>query len=246
MRSRTRPLLIALTVILVAVVAPVRAAEPLPEVLPAPVLPATLPAGETPQLLPTVQPTTAPVPAAGLTPRVYVPVVRSVCLRDAREEQFIALVRDDPNQGRTELICDPILQRIALEHAQDMQNRCYASHISPEGFGPYERALRAGYLPDTRGYMNIAEILNSGVDANRAYRGFLASPPHQEVLLARGSLAAAHRAATHYGVAIVEYTLTIEQQRAIGNYYCGLAYTVVVFAAPSGGYPPYQRTAGAP
>ena len=244
MRSRTRPLLIALTVILVAVVAPVRAAEPLPEMLPEMLL-ATPPVGDTPQLLPTVQPTTAPVPAAGLTPRVYVPVVRSVCLRDAREEQFIALVRDDPNQGRTELICDPILQRIALEHAQDMQNRCYFSHISPEGLGPYERALRAGYLPDTRGYLNIAEIVNGSIDATSSYNAFLRSPSHREILVAQGSLATAHRAATHYGIAFVD-NWPADQFYQRGNRVCGFGNTVVVFAAPSGGYPPYQRTAGAP
>ena len=245
MRSRTRPLLIALTVILVAVVAPVRAAEPLPEVLPAPVLPATLPAGDTPQLLPTVQPTTAPVPAAGLTPRVYVPVVRSVCLRDAREEQFIALVRDDPNQGRTELICDPILQRIALEHAQDMQNRCYASHTSPEGRTPADRARRAGYLPDTRGYLNLGELLNGSVDATRSYQSFLGSPPHRVALLAEGQYAAVWREQTHYGVAFVD-DWPVEQLYQSGNFICGLGKAVVIFAAPSGGYPPYQRTAGAP
>ena len=182
-------------------------------------------------------------PQATLQPRVYVPVVRSVCLRNAHEEQFIELVRTAPEQGRTEMICDQILQRIALEHALDMQQRCYLAHRNPEGLEPIDRAVRAGYLPDTRGYLNISEIINRSTDGSAAFAAFHRSPPHREIMLAQGTNAEALRAATRYGIAVIDH-LPFEQRSGSGSQACGYGNSVVVFAAPSGGYSPYRRTAG--
>lgn len=52
--------------------------------------------------------------------------------------------QDRQEHGLNPLIPDPILDKAALAHAEDMLRRNYFDHISPEGQTPLDRYLKAG------------------------------------------------------------------------------------------------------
>ncbi|KPL81995.1 hypothetical protein SE15_12730 [Thermanaerothrix daxensis] len=93
-----------------------------------------------------------PAPAHGQTSThtLYLPLVMrsesTACQPLTPQEQAVLdKMRSDPNQGRQAFNCDPILQRVARERAQDMGLRNYCSHINPDGYGPNYLVRQAGY-----------------------------------------------------------------------------------------------------
>jgi uncharacterized protein YkwD len=84
-------------------------------------------------------------------------------------------------EGLPPLVSDPLLDRVAQEHADDMLARSYSGHRTPEGRDASERALAAGY-PSGIGE-NIVEQRFS-VDA--ALEAWLSSPGHRRNILDPG------------------------------------------------------------
>jgi uncharacterized protein YkwD len=74
---------------------------------------------------------------------------------------------------------DPLLDRAAQAHAEDMLRRDYVAHESPEGSQPGDRVLRVGYR-----YSRIAENLTVGPETPaEAVQAWIDSPPHRRAML---------------------------------------------------------------
>ncbi len=67
------------------------------------------------------------------------------CAPGPEEAELAARMKNHSEQKRPFLVCNPTLERIAREMAQDMAERDYFSHINPEGLGPNELVRRGGY-----------------------------------------------------------------------------------------------------
>jgi uncharacterized protein YkwD len=79
----------------------------------------------------------------------------------------------------------PALDRAARAHAADMARRDYFAHESPEGVGPHERILRAGYRdPRTTGE-NLAQGERTAGAASSIVDGWMHSPGHRANILRR-------------------------------------------------------------
>ena len=71
------------------------------------------------------------------------------CTPNYQELMIFEYMQEHPDQGRHDLRCDPILARVARARAQDMAERGYFDHVSPDGFGPNYLVREAGFeLPD--------------------------------------------------------------------------------------------------
>ncbi|PZF79586.1 CAP domain-containing protein, partial [Jiangella anatolica] len=96
-----------------------------------------------------------------------------------REQAVIDLT----NEARADEGCGPLraddrLHEAALGHSEDMADRDYFDHVTPEGVGPGERAERAGY--DSWGGENIAAGYSSAEDV---VKGWMDSPGHRANIL---------------------------------------------------------------
>lgn len=94
--------------------------------------------------------------------------------------QVIALV----NTERAKAGCGPVagnakLHTAAQRHSQDMANRDYFDHVSPDGKGPSDRITAAGYQ-----WSASAENIGMGYrDAAAAMDGWMNSPGHKANIL---------------------------------------------------------------
>ncbi|HEX4964697.1 MAG TPA: CAP domain-containing protein [Thermoanaerobaculia bacterium] len=81
-------------------------------------------------------------------------------------------------EGVPPLAANPLLDRIAQEHAEDMLLRSYSGHRTPEGLGPSDRARAEGYRT------GIGEnIVEQRFSVEEALEAWLASPGHRRNLL---------------------------------------------------------------
>ncbi|MBM3131740.1 MAG: CAP domain-containing protein [Chloroflexi bacterium] len=95
------------------------------------------------------------------------------------EQRVHALVNAErEKQGLSTLAWDEALAAVCRKHSQDMANRGYFSHISPEGEGPLERCKEEGYDPrkiatgDYQYRLGCAENLFQGnVEERKWYSG---------------------------------------------------------------------------
>ena len=94
--------------------------------------------------------------------------------------------------GTRQLQWDDRLNAIARAHSDDMTERGYFSHDTPEGLGPTERATRAGYTCHKYFHVGLAEnitieLMTNDVDrlAANAVKGWMDSPGHRYNLLGR-------------------------------------------------------------
>jgi uncharacterized protein YkwD len=102
--------------------------------------------------------------------------VRSQMLARANAERAAA--------GLPPLVLDPRLSAAAQRHADDMLQRSYYSHVSPDGEDPAERVRRSGYT-----FRLIAENIARGpFTVNEAMDNWLASEEHRRNLLHPGFL----------------------------------------------------------
>ena len=133
-----------------------------------------------------------PAFAQGEPYTLYLPLVAkgSFCTALTSEEQAILdFMRNDPEQKRPALNCDPILQQVARERALDMGQRDYFSHTNPDGYGPNYLVRQAGYpLPSWYGQQLDANNIESiaactNCDAFRIWQMWMDSPGHRTHLL---------------------------------------------------------------
>ena len=119
------------------------------------------------------------------------------------QEQAIAnYLTINPNQGRPELILDPIIEGVAQARAQDMAVRHYFAHVNPDGHAANYLLRQAGYvLPawwGTDPTANYVESIAAGYSSPSAtWNAWMNSPPHKEHLLGQNSFFASE---THFGV----------------------------------------------
>lgn len=77
------------------------------------------------------------------------------------------------------LTANPLLDRAAQAHAEDMWRRDFVAHVNPDGEAPAVRALAAGYR-----YSRIAENLTVGPETpEQAVQAWIDSPPHRAAML---------------------------------------------------------------
>ena len=100
--------------------------------------------------------------------------VRSAMLARANAERAVA--------GLPPLTLDPRLNSAAQRHAEDMLQRSYYSHFSPDGSAPADRVRRSGYAARL-----VAENIARGpYTVNEVMDNWLASPEHRRNLLHPG------------------------------------------------------------
>lgn len=81
---------------------------------------------------------------------------------------------------------DGRLARAARRHARDMAERGYFAHESPEGTGPHDRILRAGYRSPRLTGENLARGEAEAGAPSTIVDGWMHSPGHRENILRRG------------------------------------------------------------
>jgi uncharacterized protein YkwD len=95
---------------------------------------------------------------------------------------FDSINRVREQEGLVPLRRDPRIDAVARAHSQDMAERGYFSHDTPEGLNPVDRLQRAGVTAMTLAGENVG--LTSRNDPNREIvDGWLASPVHRRNLL---------------------------------------------------------------
>jgi hypothetical protein len=140
--------------------------------------------------------TTDETPATGLT----------LCPGlSAAGAELATLMYNHSQQQRAALICDLILTRVAQTRAEDMAQRDYVGHETPEGFGPNHLVMIAGYpLPESYIHAtnaNNIESLGAGSPTVEAvWTLWLSLSTHRTHLLGLTSFFAAQ---TRYGVGYV-------------------------------------------
>ncbi len=95
------------------------------------------------------------------------------CNFTAEERALFGLLRDDPDQARPRVRCYGTLAAVAAGHAQDMADRDYVGHITPEGKGANQRVREAGYpLPADYGVeptANDVEVIGVGFKSANSF-----------------------------------------------------------------------------
>jgi uncharacterized protein YkwD len=109
-------------------------------------------------------------------------------LRRARLATLCLLNRVRARAGLAPLKLNPKLTRVARRHSREMVRRGYFGHTSANGRSPFDRILRARYVP-----RNASWWLGENIGWGSASRGqpialvrmWLASPPHRANILSR-------------------------------------------------------------
>ena len=119
-------------------------------------------------------------------------------LRPARIRELILCLHNEQRaeQGLPELEYETRLEAAAQRHASDMVERQFFAHDTPEGLGPADRALDAGY--PTKHYSSGENLAwGTGLEAApvEVVDGWMHSPGHRENIL--------RKAFTQMGVGVV-------------------------------------------
>lgn len=97
------------------------------------------------------------------------------------EQAMLSMVnREREKVGLPDLVTDTLLQKIARLHAQDMVERGYFSHYSPEGLSPFDRMDKAGVV-----YTSAGENLAFSPNVDLAMQGLMNSPGHKANILSK-------------------------------------------------------------
>lgn len=123
-------------------------------------------------------------------PKVNLISANSLCsLPEIRSFALELVNRDRSLNGLTTLVEDPLLSEAAQRHAQDMLDRRYFAHVSPEGKTPTNRFHEVGGNPR----VGVGENIMYGQDsfvvgltyglAEQYQKQWMYSPGHRENLL---------------------------------------------------------------
>lgn len=94
--------------------------------------------------------------------------------------QILNLVNDDrAKHGLAQLAFDPTLNLAALAKAEDMINKNYFAHVSPEGKKPWDWFKNLGYNYSYAGE-NLAEGYTDPIDLENSW---MSSPTHRANIL---------------------------------------------------------------
>lgn len=96
-----------------------------------------------------------------------------------RQEWLQLINFDRTSFGLEPTVLDEILSKASQGHVEDMINRGFFGHLSPEGKDPWDRALAAG-APDT---ITVSENLALGSSIREMEAGLMASAVHRVNIL---------------------------------------------------------------
>jgi len=144
---------------------------------------------------------------------------------NSQEQAIFNYMKNAAGQGRSGMVLDPVLCKVARAKATDMARRGYFAHVDPSGHGANWLVRQAGYsLPagyDESPSANNIESLSAGRDtASWTWNDWMTSPPHKQHLMGQAGFYAAQ---THVGVGFVNIPGSEWQW-----------YWVVITAPPSG------------
>lgn len=110
-------------------------------------------------------------------------------LRRAERATLCLLNAERRARGLGRLSAEPALRRAAVRHSQDMVERGFFEHENPDGLGPHERIVRAGYELRSTGF-STGENLGTaqpGADTPAAIvQGWMRSRGHRRNILRPG------------------------------------------------------------
>ena len=99
--------------------------------------------------------------------------------RPVLEAQMLVLVNQErAKAGLKPLAPDPALTEVARRHSTDMFGRGYFSHVTPEGWSPFDR-IRAAGIP----FLTAGENLALAPTLSIAHTGLMNSPGHRANIL---------------------------------------------------------------
>ncbi|HYK09114.1 MAG TPA: CvpA family protein [Candidatus Eisenbacteria bacterium] len=97
------------------------------------------------------------------------------------ELQMLQMVNTEREKvGLSDVHMNDLLQKVARAHAQDMLQRGYFSHYSPEGLNPFDRMDKAGVV-----YASAGENLAFSPTVDLAMQGLMNSPGHKANILSK-------------------------------------------------------------
>lgn len=124
-------------------------------------------------------------------PRAAEQSARGCDLMEA-ERVIASLLLQHPKQARDTLECDPRLVEFARGRAQDMAERDYFGHVTPDRVGPNELLRASGYeMPKyyVGGIANSIESILAGEgEPDKAWKLLLSSSTHRSHLLGLDSM----------------------------------------------------------
>ncbi|MCL4300460.1 MAG: CAP domain-containing protein [Anaerolineae bacterium] len=138
-----------------------------------------------------------------LDKQLFLPlIIKPACPLSLEEQALANLLINDANQQRASLSCHPVLAQVARQRAEDMAQRDYFSHTTPEGYGPNYLVRQAGYvLPSFYSTAldgnNIESIAAGFPTAAATWQQWMGSTPHRTQLLGLNSFFAEQ---TEYGI----------------------------------------------
>lgn len=119
---------------------------------------------------------------------IWMPVIGREHNAERYKADFLAIMRDAPLQRRPFLVTHHLLMQVAQERADDMAERNYFNHVSPEGYGANHYVRQAGYkLPHwyhADPHSNNIEVLGGGfMMPEHLFEAFLRSSAHRKMVL---------------------------------------------------------------
>lgn len=135
--------------------------------------------------------------------QLFLPVIfKPACPLSPEEQALANLLINDVGQQRVSFSCHPILAQVARQRAEDMAQRGYFSHTTPEGYGPNYLVRQAGYvLPSYYSTAldgnNIESIAAGFPTTAAAWQQWMGSTAHRTQLLGLNSFFAEQ---TEYGI----------------------------------------------
>ncbi len=107
-------------------------------------------------------------------------------LGQVQSEMLARLNEERINEGFAPLVLSTLLNKAAQNHTNDMLNRSYYAHESPEGLTSHDRIKAVGYVPSftgeniAKGQFSVQEVMDSWMDSP-AHRANIMSPNFTQV-----------------------------------------------------------------
>ena len=123
--------------------------------------------------------------------RIALPETYAVSATQLEREMLDMINRERRTQGLGTLVMDAELISLAREHSQDMVERQYFSHNTPEGKSPFDRFVAARI-----DFREAGENLAYAPSLDIAHNGLMNSRDHRDNIL--------HRAFGRVGIGIID------------------------------------------
>lgn len=124
--------------------------------------------------------TPSKTPVLGMTAKLAENEAAIPANNDRLVAQVLSLINEKRTRiGLNEVTLNPVLTQVAESYAEQMIQQGFFAHENPDGDGPGERAIRAGYV-----FLAVGENLAAGQEsAEQVMAEWMASPEHKEIIL---------------------------------------------------------------